>query len=101
MTKHRQRKHAWSPYTSDIQRLSSYPRVAVPEGDALRAGEVVVVEIKGIDDDGNGVANLAGVKIVVAGAEPGTRARVLVTKVNDGVAYGRILEVVGGRARER
>ncbi|ACL11125.1 deoxyribonuclease/rho motif-related TRAM [Desulfurococcus amylolyticus 1221n] len=89
-----QKKHSWNPYTSDVQRFSIYPRIQTPHEDSLRPGKILTVEIGDVDKHGNGIVDYKGAKIIVYNASLGSKVKIRITKVNDDVAYGEILEVL-------
>lgn len=89
-----QKKHNWNPYTSDVQRFSVYPRIQVPQEDSVKPGKIMTVEIGDVDKRGNGIVNYKGVKIIVFNASLGSKVKIRITRVNNDVAYGEILETL-------
>ncbi|RLG83478.1 MAG: deoxyribonuclease [Thermoprotei archaeon] len=95
MARHKKRKHSWNPYTSEIQRLSIYPRVQVPkEDDTPKTGEIIEVFISGMDDKGRGIGYFKGRKIIVRNASVGSKVRVRITHVGKDVMFGEIIKTV-------
>lgn len=95
MARHRKRKHSWNPYTSEIQRLSIYPRVKSGyEEFRLKPGMEVVVVINNVDDRGYGVAGYRGYRLHVYNASVGSKVRVRITRVQGSNAYGEIVETI-------
>lgn len=88
------KKHEWSPYTSDVQRFSVYPRITAPQEEVLKPGMTIVININNIDEKGQGVASYRGKKIIVYNASLGSRVKVKLTKVQGDVAYGEIIQTL-------
>lgn len=90
------KKHEWSPYMSDVQRFSIYPRIQVPrdENEQLRVGSVITVSINNVTDRGLGIAEYNGRKVYVYNASLGSRVKARIVKVMGDVAYAEILEVL-------
>jgi predicted RNA-binding protein with TRAM domain len=87
-------KKDWTPYSSDIRRLSIYPSIRGYDEKRLEVGDVVVVNIYDIDDKGNGVVNYRGFRIVIPNATSGSRVKVKIVKVQGDVLIGHIVEVL-------
>jgi len=95
LARHRKRKHSWNPYTSEIQRLSIYPRVQVPRDEnRLRKGDVIEIVVNDMDDKGRGVASYRGYKVIVYNASVGSKVRVKITKVVGETAFAEITDTI-------
>ncbi|WP_440059687.1 TRAM domain-containing protein [Thermogladius sp. 4427co] len=94
MDKHKNRKHSWTPYTSDIQRFSVYPQIQKPREDTIQTGSVVTLDISGVDDKGNGIAVYKNIKVIVKNASLGSRVQAKITRVGDGIAIAEVVRVL-------
>lgn len=90
------KKYEWSPYMSDVQRFSIYPRIQVPrdENGQVRVGSIITVSVNNVTDRGLGVAEYNGRRIYIYNASLGSRVRAKVVKVSGDVAYAEILETL-------
>ncbi len=95
LARHKKRKHSWNPYTSEIQRLSIYPRVRA-SGDEfrLKPGMEITVVINDMGDRGQGIASYRGYKVYIYNASVGSKVRVRITRVQGSRAYGEIVETL-------
>jgi predicted RNA-binding protein with TRAM domain len=93
-------KKNWTPYSSDIRRLSIYPSIRGHDEKHLKVGDVVVVNVYDIDDKGNGVVNYSGFRIVIPNATSGSRVRVKIVKIQGNVAIGHIVGVLSESSAE-
>lgn len=92
-------KNQWTPYTSDIKRLSIYPQISTHEDPPLREGEVIVVSIYDIDEKGRGITKYKGFKVIVPNASSGSRVKVKIAKIlSDDTAVGHIVSVLSESA---
>ncbi len=95
MARHKKRKHSWNPYTSEIQRLSIYPRVNVPQDEfKLKTGAIIDVIVNDMDERGRGIANYRGYKIIVYNASVGSKVKVKITKITGNTAYAEIIKTI-------
>lgn len=95
MARHRKRKHSWNPYTSEIQRLSIYPKIQVPEDtNKPKVGDVVEVVISDMDGKGRGIADYRGYKVLVYNASIGSRVKARIIKVAGDNIYAKVLETL-------
>lgn len=95
MARHRRRKHSWNPYTSEVQRLSIYPRVQVPkDDDKPKVGDVIEVTVSDMDNRGRGIANYKGYKIIVYDAGVGSRVKARITKVAGDSIYAEVVDTI-------
>lgn len=95
MARHRKRKHSWNPYTSEIRRLSIYPRIQTPRDEnRLKRGMEIEVYINNIDERGNGIANYRGYRIIVYNASVGSKVRIRINKISGDTAYAEIVRTI-------
>uniref|UniRef100_A0A7J3ZLT4 TRAM domain-containing protein n=1 Tax=Fervidicoccus fontis TaxID=683846 RepID=A0A7J3ZLT4_9CREN len=92
MTKYRKHREV---YSGDHSRWSVYPRIPKPKefksNFTLSKGDVVEVEIAGIDEDGCGVARYGRYKVKICGhLAVGDRVRVRITSVLGSEARGEV-----------
>lgn len=97
MSRHHKR-YQWSPYTSDLRRLSIYPQINTQEERPLREGDSLVVNIYDIDDQGRGVVDYKGIKILVPNAMSGSKVKVKIVRVHGDVAVGQIVRILSESA---
>lgn len=93
MSRHH-KKHEWSPYSSDIQRFSIYPRIQTRNDAELRVGSVVQLSISDIDEKGRGVATLNGKTIIVYNASLGAKVKAKIVKVLGDKAFAEVVETL-------
>lgn len=92
------KKHQWSPYTSDIKRLSIYPEINTREERPLKEGDLIVVSIYDIDEKGRGIVYYKGFKVVIPNAMSGSKARVKIVRIREDVAIGHIVDILSESA---
>lgn len=97
MSRH-QKRHQWSPYTSDIRRLSIYPQINAREERPIREGDSLVVNIYDIDEKGRGIVDYKGVKILIPNAMSGSRVKVRIVRVQGDTAVGQIVRILSESA---
>lgn len=89
------RKHSWNPYTSDIQRLSIYPRINTDTGEPqIKPGDELTLFIKDVDEKGNGIADYKNIKIVVYKASLGSMVKARIVRVSSNTAYAEVVETI-------
>ena len=81
------------PYKTTYS-FSIYPKINISSDDWLRKGAKITVTIKDVDDKGNGIAHVHGVKIIVPKASIGDKVKVVVEKVKGDIGYAKIIEWV-------
>lgn len=59
----------------------------------IRKNEYYSIYVEDLTHDGKGVAKIDGYPLFVAGALPGEKAKILVTKLNKGYGFGRLIEL--------
>lgn len=95
MARHRKRKHSWNPYTSEIQRLSIYPRVQVPrEENKPKVGDVIEVTVSDMDGKGRGLGEYKGYRIIVYNAGVGSRVKARVVKIAGDSIYAEVVSTI-------
>lgn len=92
MTRYRKHKE---PYSRDPSRWSVYPKIPKPKefkpNSSLSKGDVVEVEITGVDEEGCGVARYGRYKVKVCEhLAVGDRVRVKITSVSGSEARGEV-----------
>ncbi|HZG73646.1 MAG TPA: TRAM domain-containing protein, partial [Chondromyces sp.] len=58
----------------------------------VHKNQTIEVTFEDLTHDGNAVAKVEGYPLFVAGALPGEKGRIQVTKVNKGYGFGRVIE---------
>ncbi|WFO75377.1 TRAM domain-containing protein [Desulfurococcaceae archaeon MEX13E-LK6-19] len=95
MARHRKRKHSWNPYTSEIQRLSIYPRIQAPrDDDKPKVGDIVEVIVSDMDSKGRGIASYRGYKIIVYNAGVGSKVKARITKIAGDSIYAEVISTI-------
>lgn len=93
MTKYRDHKEV---YTRDFSKYSIYPSIKKPEeyqARKLQVGQIIVIDVKDIDETGRGVATYGGYTIKInGGGTVGDKVRVRITSMKDNVALAEVLE---------
>ncbi len=87
----RRKRKKISPYKTTYN-FSIYPKINTSSDDWLRIGAKITVTIKDVDDKGNGIAHVHGVKIIVPRASIGDKVRVVVEKIRGDTGYAKIVE---------
>ncbi|MFZ8783313.1 MAG: TRAM domain-containing protein [Desulfurococcaceae archaeon] len=91
MSRDRNRK---DPYNIDVYRYSIYPRIRYEDGNEIRAGRQLVLDIYDVDEKGRGVASYRGKKIIVPNAMLGSKVRVRIVKVEKDYAIAHIVSIL-------
>lgn len=94
------KKHNWSPYTSDLRKLSIYPSIKTSEGKRVKVGDVVTVSIYDVDERGQGVIQYKDMKLIIPNAISGSRVKVKIVKVQGDVAIAHIVGVLSESSTE-
>ncbi|MGC8982787.1 MAG: TRAM domain-containing protein [Desulfurococcaceae archaeon] len=93
MAKH-ERKRQWDPYTSDIQKLSIYPKISTREEPVIKVGDLLEVNVYDVDEADKGIVYYKGYKIIIPNAISGSRVKVKIVKVQGNIALGHVVSVL-------
>lgn len=91
----RNKKQNWSPYTSDMRKISIYPPVRTTETRSkLKVGDTLVVDVHDLDEKGRGIVDYKDVKLIIPNAISGARLKVKIVKITGVVALAHIAGVL-------
>ena len=94
MPRRRGKRAGRSIYTSSLSRLSVYPHAGRPAEEKLpqppEPGDVILVRVNSIDEDGAGVGVYRGFRVLVDGASPGETVEALVDRVARRTIYAKV-----------
>jgi len=87
----RRKNRRINPYKTAYN-FSIYPKITVSSDDWLRKGAKITLTIKDVDERGNGVAHVHGVKIIVPKTSIGDKVRVIIERIKGDVGYAKVIE---------
>jgi len=82
-------KSSWHPYTTDLQKLSIYPKT---QTDNTLIGKTITLVIKDIDENGNGIGTYNGMRVIIPRAELGMKVKAKIKRVNKDTIYAQLVE---------
>ena len=91
MSRDRNRK---DPYNIDVYRYSIYPKIRYEDGNEIKVGHQLVLDIYDVDEKGRGVASYKGKKIIVPNAMLGSKVCVRIVKVEKDYAIAHIVSIL-------
>jgi predicted RNA-binding protein with TRAM domain len=95
MTRYREHREI---YTRDLSKYSIYPSIKKPEEyqtRKLHIGQIIVVDVKDIDETGRGVSTYGPYTIKInGGGTVGDRAKIRITSIKENEAMADLIELL-------
>jgi len=82
------------PYNIDVYRYSIYPKIRYEDGNEIKVGHQLVLDIYDVDEKGRGVASYKGKKIIVPNAMLGSKVCVRIVKIERDYAIAHIISIL-------
>lgn len=95
MTRYREHKEV---YTRDFSKYSIYPSIKKPEeyqAKKLHIGQILIVDVKDVDNTGRGVATYSSYVIRInGGGTVGDKVKIKITSIKENEAMAELIELL-------